>query len=326
MRAVVIDRFGGADAVRLAEDIATPSPGAGEVLIAVRLAALNPADWKLREGWLQAAFLPDFPYVLGFDAAGTVIAHGAGVGAPAIGARVVAKTAVGRGGAGSFADYVTVPTHLACPLPADVSFEQAATLPTAGITAWEALFDTGRLAAGQSVLVNGGGGGTGSFAIQLARDAGARVGATGSPANHDYLRVLGAELALDYGREDLTEAVTDHFPGGVDLLIDTVGQGALARPLDAIRDGGAFVTIGTLVTDEPRPARVRGIWIETATSRRDREAGQLSALVTMLSSGRIVPPAIEIIQPARAAEAIERLREGHVRGKILLRFGDEDAR
>jgi NADPH:quinone reductase-like Zn-dependent oxidoreductase len=199
-------------------------------------------------------------------------------------------------------------------------------LPTAGITAWEALFDTGRLAAGQSVLVNGGGGGTGSFAIQLARDAGARVGATGSPANHNYLRALGAELALDYRREDLTEAVTDHFPGGVDLLIDTVGQGALARPLDAIRDGGAFVTIGTLVADEPRPARVRGIWIETATSRRDREAGQLSALVTMLSSGRIVPPAIEIIQPARAAEAIERLREGHVRGKILLRFGDKDAR
>jgi NADPH2:quinone reductase len=326
MRAVVIDRFGGADAARLAEHIAVPSPGAGEVLIAVRCAALNPADWKLREGWLRSAFVPDFPYVLGFDAAGIVVAHGEGVSGPAIGARVVAKTAVGRGGAGGLAAYVTVPAYLVCPLPDAVSFEQAATLPTAGITAWEALFDTGRLAVGQSVLINGGGGGTGSFAIQLARSVGARVSATGSPANHDYLRALGAEPTIDYRRDDLAEAVKMHFPGGVDLLIDTVGQGALARPLDCIRDGGAFVTIGTLVAGEPRPAPERGIRVETATSSREREAGQLAALVAAMADGRIASPAIEIVPAIHAAEAIEQVRKGHVRGKILLRFGPEDKR
>ena len=152
-----------------------------------------------------------------------------------------------------------MPAHLACPLPDAIPFAHAATLPTAGISAWEALFDTGRLDAGQSVLVNGGGGGTGSFAIQLARAAGARIAATGSPAGHNYLRAIGAELALDYRRDDLAQAVTGHFPGGVDLVIDTVGQGALADPLDCIRDGGAFVSIGTLVADEPRPAPARGI-------------------------------------------------------------------
>jgi len=126
MRAVVIDRFGGVDAVRLAHDIAAPLPGPGEVRIAVRFAALNPADWKLREGWLQSAFAPRFPYVLGFDAAGIVVAQGEGVRAPAIGDRVVAKTVVGRGGAGGLAEYVTVPGHLACPLPDAVPFAHAA--------------------------------------------------------------------------------------------------------------------------------------------------------------------------------------------------------
>jgi NADPH2:quinone reductase len=327
MKAVAISRYGGPSTVRVV-DLPSPGLAPGEVRIFVRAAGLNPADWKLADGWLRDGFEPTFPYALGFDAAGVIAECGDGVEALQVGDRVVAKTAVGRGGAGACAQETVVPAHLVCPLPDTIDFVEAAALPTAGITAWEALFDAGCLTAGQSLLVNGGAGGTGSFLIQLARMAAARVIATASPVNHAYVQSLGAALAIDYRRDDLAAAVTAWCPGGVDLLIDTVGRGRLACPLECIRDGGVFITIGTLVRDEPRPsaeiARQRGIRMATATSSRSREAGQLRALVEALADRRIVPPAIETLPAHRAAEALERLRQGHVRGKLILTLGESD--
>jgi NADPH2:quinone reductase len=253
MRAIAIGGFASVGERVGIVTMPRPEPEAGEIRIAVRAAGLNPADWKLAEGWLQPAFTPAFPYALGFDAAGIVESVGAGVTGLAIGARVVAKTAVGRGGAGALADFVTVAAHLACELPDGLDPVEAAALPTAGITAWEALFDSGGLAAGQWLLVNGGAGGTGSYAIALARMAGARIAATAGAANQDYLRALGVDLALDYRRDWIAE-LRDAVPHGVDLLLDTVGQGVLADPLGSIRDGGALITIGTLVRGEARPS------------------------------------------------------------------------
>lgn len=326
MKAALIDDYRGAGAVRIG-DIPAPPVAAGEIGIAVHAAGLNPADWKLAEGWLEGAFTPTFPYALGFDAAGAVVEIGEGVSDHRLGDRVVAKTAVGRGGAGGCAGRVSVPRHLACPLPPDLDFAVAAALPTAGITAWEALFEVGRLRSGQTMLVNGGAGGTGSIAIQLARMTGARVAATASPANHGYLHALGAECAIDY-RGDVAAAVESHFGGGVDLLLDTVGRGALAQPLAMIREGGSFVVIGTLVANEPRPsaeeALHRNIRIATAMSSREREGGQLRALIAAIGDGRIRPPAIEALPLALAAEALVRLKQGHVRGKIVLMLDEQD--
>jgi len=326
MKAAVIDGYGGAAAVRIA-DLAPPVPGPGEIGVAVHAAGLNPADWKLAEGWLASAFTPPFPYALGFDAAGIVSALGDGVTGHRIGDRVVAKTAVGRGGAGGCAGQVTVAAHLACRLPDALGFAEAAALPTAGITAWEALFEAGRLGKWQSILVHGGAGGTGSFAIQLARMAGARIAATASPRNHPYLLALGADCAIDY-RDDMSAAMRARFGGQVDLLLDTVGQGALDRPLDLIRDGGALVVIGTLIADEPRPPRHeasrRDISVVTAMSSREREGTQLRALVDALGSGRIQPPAIETMPLASVAGALSRLKEGHVRGKLVLLLDEAD--
>jgi NADPH:quinone reductase-like Zn-dependent oxidoreductase len=326
MKAAVIDGYGGARAVRIA-DLAPPVPGPGEIGIAVHAAGLNPADWKLAEGWLAPVLTPLFPYALGFDAAGIVSALGDGVTEHRIGDRVVAKTAVGRGGAGGCAGHVTVASHLACRLPDTLGFAEAAALPTAGITAWEALFEAGRLEKWQSVLVNGGAGGTGSFAIQLARKAGARIVATASPANHPYLRALGADCAIDY-RGDVSATLHARFGGQVDLLLDTVGQGALDRPLDMIRDGGTLVVIGTLVADEPRPsaqaALRRDIRVVTAMSSREREGRQLRALVDALAAGRIRPPEIETLPLAEAADALLRIKDGHVRGKLVLLLEEAD--
>lgn len=323
MKAVAITGFGGADRVRITE-MGAPLPGPGMVSIEARAAGLNPADWKLREGWLSDGFVPDFPFALGFDVAGIVIECGPGVANVSVGDRIVAKTAVGRGGAGGCAQLVTVPSHLAWRIDDHISLEQAAAIPTAGITAWEALFAVARIEPGQRVFINGGAGGTGSFAIAIARMAGARVAATARSENHPYLKHLGAEIAFDYRAPDLVDIVRAQYPEGFDLLLDTVGQGALRNPLALVRDGGAMVTIGTLVRDEPRPAPDRGIRIETAMSSREREAAQLAALVGAIGSGRLALPEIDVIPARNAAAAIERLKAGHVRGKLILSLLPDD--
>ena len=311
MKAVVIDRFGGADAVRIA-DVPRPVPAEGEVLVAMRAASINPADWKLREGWLRAAHEPVFPYVLGFDGAGVVVESGQ---------RVAVKSAVGRGGHGTMAEFATVPAHLAAPLPDTIDFFDAAAVPTAGITAWEMVFEAGRVAPGHRVLVNGGAGGTGSLAVQLARMAGAEVAATAGPENLDYLRSLGA-AAIDYRAGNVEAAVRRLFPNGLDTILDTVGQGALAEPLAMLRGGGRLITVATLVEGEIRPdpseAERRGIAVVTATSDRSREGEQLRNLIEALAAGHIAWPAVDVVPATDASAAIERVRQGHVRGKIVL--------
>ena len=316
MKAVALHGFDGSASVGIA-GVPGIAPGPGEIGISVAAAGLNPADWKLAEGWLRDTYQPSFPYVLGFDAAGTIDAIGPGVADFAIGDRVVAKTAVGRGGAGGCAERTVVAAHLASILPDAIDFITAAALPTAGITAWESTLVAGALRAGQSILINGGAGGTGSFAIGIARMTGARIAATAGAKNLAYLSELGCDLALDY-RTDWRPRLRERFPDGVDVLLDTVGQGVLDHPLDLIRDGGIFVTIGTLVRNEPRPPEQRGIRILTSMSNREREGEQLGALVNALASARLRPPAIETISPVDVPAALDRLKGGHVRGKLVV--------
>ncbi len=327
MRAIALIGYGGEDAVRVM-DVARPALGPGEVRVRLTAAAVNPADWKLREGWLRPVFEPPLPYVLGFDGAGVVIEVGDGVTDLAPGQRVAVKTAVGRGGRGAMAEETVVQANLAAPLPDAVDDLAAAASPTAGITAWEALFQAGRLRAGQTVLVNGASGGVGGFVVPLARAAGARVAATAGPDNLQYVTTLGAELAIDYRQGDIARALRSRFPNGVDLVIDTVGQGALADPLDLISDGGALVTINTLIASEARPdpaaAARRGVRIVTATSSRAREGAQLRTLIAALAEGRLPRPWIETLPAREAARAIERVKQGHVRGKLALSLGPGD--
>lgn len=327
MKAIVIDRFGGPDVVRVA-DVPVPPIAPGRLQIKVETAALNPADWKCREGWLERYHKPAFPYVLGFDFAGTVSGVGEGCAGFKIGDRVVGKTEVARGGPGSLAAFTSTPQNLVVHLPAQISYRDAASIPVAGITAWEATFAVGKLDAGQSILVNGGAGGCGSFAIQIARMVGAQVIATAGPANLDYVKALGADHAIDYRSEDVAAAVAKICPEGVDLVLDTVGQGVLPQSVQIAKKGGRVVTIGTLVADEPQPdaavAASRNVTVATAMSTREREGGQLQLLVDAMAAGKIKAPLIDVLPVARAGEGLERLKAGHVRGKIVLTLGDGD--
>lgn len=322
MRAIVIDRFGGPEQLRLAK-VPTPQPGPGEVLIRVDCAGVNPADWKCREGWLAPFFDYRFPFILGFDVSGTIAATGEGVDGLQVGDRVVAYTKQGMGEWGSYAEYAVVRVEAAVRLPDGVSSADAATMPTAGVTAWEGLFDTGGLTAGQKLLVNGGAGGVGSYAIQLARHAGVDVAATCSRANADYVRGLGADPVIDYRNGSVVDTVRDWAPEGVDMVLDAVGQGTFLQAVEVVKPGGTVGAIVTLIPDEePHDAEAaaeRGVRIVPVMSSYERSGAQLRELASLLGQGHLRPPALEVLPLEDAAEAHRRIQTGHMRGKLVLR-------
>ncbi|MXO74331.1 zinc-binding dehydrogenase [Altererythrobacter aerius] len=321
MQAMVIDRFGEPDVFRLAE-IERPTAGPGQVVIRVAWAGVNPADWKARRGWLAQYFDYRFPFVVGFDAAGTIAEVGAGVTSFAPGDRVVTASNQGLGENGTYAQFVRSDVDRVAHLPGACPMDLAAALPTAGITAFEALFDVGRLEPGQRVLVNGGAGGTGSFAIRLAREAGARVAATARAANHDYLRALGAECAIDYRSGDVAWAVRAWAGDDLALVVDTVGQGTLLDAVDWVRPGGTVAPIGTLIAGEPahdaRRAAARGVRVVPTIASFERQGRQLRALVERLADGAFDTIALTRMTLGQAAEAHRLVEEGHVRGKIVM--------
>ena len=172
------------------------------------------------------------------------------------------------------------------------------------------------------MLINGGSGGTGLWAIQIARELGARVAATAGPANQDLLTTLGVECPIDYRNEDVARKIAEWAPKGVDLLLDTVGQGSLADPAALIRRGGRHVAIETMLPDEALPDAdkfaAKGITAIRASASFESARGHLAALVTAIGDKRMTPPPIETLPLAQAAAAMARVREGHVRGKIIL--------
>ncbi len=325
MRAMVIDGFGGPEVFRAAE-VETPKAGPGEVLIRVAYASVNPADWKCREGWLARFFDYKFPFIVGFDAAGIVAAVGEGIGDYKVGDRVVTSSNQGIGQWGTYAEYVVSVTDRVAKLADGLDFLTAAAIPTAAVTSWEALFDTGGLKAGQSVLINGGAGGMGSFAIQFAKHAGARVAVTCGPANLDYVRELGADLAIDYRTGKVLDGVLAWAPEGVDLIVDTVGQGTLLDGVAMTKPGGLIAPIGTLIPDEPgfdpAVAAGRNVRIVPTMSNHTRAGGQLRTIVDLYNQGVFRAPAIEVLPLEQAGKGQRKVKDGHVRGKILLHVAD----
>lgn len=324
MRAVVIDRVGGPDVLRMA-DLPVPELAAGEVLIRVACAGVNPADWKCREGYLSHFMQYTFPFVIGFDVSGVVAAVGAGVRGVRPGERVFAQTDVGAGKWGAFAEYVAVNADSVVPMPANLGFSDAAAVPTPALAAWAGLFDEGGLKAGQSVLVHGGAGAVGSFAVQLAKAAGARVAATGRTGRRDALSALGCDLTIDYQTDDIAAAVNQWAPEGVDLVLDTVGCGTLPQGLDLLKPGGILVGILTLVNGDSGPdaaeAARRGLRTALAYSRMPSGA-KLREIASRLGAGRLRAPATESLPLQDVTHALELVRQGKAKSKLVLHVAD----
>ncbi len=324
MRAMVIDRFGGPEEFHFAE-VPTPAPGTGEVVIRLAYAAVNPADWKCRAGWFAPYADYEFPFIIGLDGAGIIAAVGPGVSAFKPGDRVATKANQAEKW-GTYAEYVRTEAGRVAAVGSRIPLEEAATVPTCGISAWEGIDHVGHVQAGQTVLVHGGAGGTGSLAIQIARLFGTRVAATCGPDNLEYVRSLGAERAIDYRSENIVEAVTAWAPGGVDFAFDCVGQGSFKDGLKAVKRGGTFGYIKTVIPDEPiismEEGAKAGVKVELVSSNPTRLEGQLARVMDAFNKGQLRAPAIAIMPLEQVAEAHRRVEDGHVRGKIVLKIAE----
>ena len=300
MKAVRFGRFGGPEVLEIV-DLPDPHPGPGQVRIEVRAAGVNPSDWKKRRGLMDG----ELPQTMGYEAAGVVDELGEGVGDVAVGDRVFGFSADGA----AQAELAVLSCY--APIPPSLDFPGAAALPVAIETAARALDQLG-VGGGGTLLVNGASGSVGSAAVQLAVVRGARVIGTASPANHDYLRSLGAE-PVAYG-EGLAGGVRALAPGGVDVALDVAGSGVLPELIELAGGAGHVVTLADFIG-----AREYGVRFSSGDAGRAVHAlGEIDALI---ESGRFSLPVAQTFPLAEVAQAHRISEQGHVRGKLVLLAG-----
>ncbi|MGA9284841.1 MAG: NADP-dependent oxidoreductase [Solirubrobacteraceae bacterium] len=297
MRAVLIHETGGPDVLSL-EEIERPQPDEGEVLIAVKAASVNPIDWKIRRGLRETKM----PKILGNDASGVVEVSRAEDFA-------VGDEVFGIVPSGGYAQFATAPAGTIAKKPTGLSHEQAACLPVAGMTAWQALFDKGKLQAGQTALIAGGAGGVGHLAVQFAKHAGAHTIATGSARNREFILGLGAEEYVDYTSQDVSEAAQD-----VDVAFDAVGGETTASLVPTLRAGGVLVTIANAPPEQA--AAQRGARAELFSMSPSSE--QLARIAALVAEGAVRVEIANTFPLEEARKAHELSEAGHTRGKIVL--------
>ena len=314
MKAILFDHYGESGVLKLA-DISDPHAGPGEVRIRIRAAGVNPVDFKIRKGYLKERIPNQLPIIPGWDAAGVIDETGEGVTSVKAGDEVFAYCRKPVIQFGTYAEYVVVPETFVALKPARASFEEAASIPLAALTAWQSLFDAAGLRAGQTALIHAGAGGVGGFAIQLAKDAGARVIATGSAKNHAYIRSLGADEVIDYTAVDFRDGVRRWCPGGVDVAFDTVGGGEVqAATADVVKPGGTLVSI--LAYEEEAALQRKGI--HTRYVFVSPNCAQLRELAVRYDAGRLQTRLAGVFPLAQAARAHQQMETGHTAGKLVL--------
>jgi NADPH:quinone reductase-like Zn-dependent oxidoreductase len=311
MRAIAEETFGGPITLI---DLPTPEIGAGEVLIRVRGAGVNPFDWKVAEGALKDQMKHRFPLILGFDAAGVIERVGADVPELAEGDEVYGYLFKPVIGEGTYAEYVRAPATIVAKRPVTIGFAEAAALPTPGLTALD-LVDAADTKEGETILIVGATGGVGSYATQLAARRGAHVIATARRTNEAPVRELGAAETIDHTAEDLVDAVRRAHPGGIDAVIDVASdREALGRIATLVNEGGRLAS-SVYAADVEGLAR-RGIVATNVSMQPD--ARRLAELSRMVDAGELSVRLDRTFPLEKAPEAFEERREGRVRGKIVL--------
>ena len=314
MRAVTQQAFGGPDVLEL-QTVPRPVPLPTEVQVRVRAAGVNPVDWKTREGTGMAGVLGEPPFVLGWDVAGVVEQVGFGVTVLKPGDEVYGMPWFPRA-AGAYAEYVTAPSRQFARKPLSASFEQAAGVPLAALTAWQALVDTARVRHGQRVLITAAAGGVGHFAVQFAKHLGAHVIGTASARNHDWLTKLGADELIDYTQVRFEEEL-----GEIDVAVDLVGDAHDAtglRSLHVLRRDGLLVAVPGGVSPQVQAAADE-LGVRVTPMLVEPDATALGRIAQLIDGGEVHVEVEEVFPLERVAEAHTRGERGHSRGKIVLR-------
>ncbi len=314
MRAVFIERFGRNDVLKYGE-FPKPSMGPHQVLIRVHAAGVNPRDWLVRGGRYPFKFaLPKFPFVLGSDVAGEIAEVGDKVSEFAVGDKVYGMQ-VGMGKMGAYAEYISIDVKAVAAIPSSLSFEEAAGIPCAGLTAWQSLHQLAALRADMSVTIIGASGGVGSYAVQLAVAAGANVTAVCSGRNVDFVRSLGARQVVDYRAESYADVLR-----GQDIVLDAIGKDGFQHCRPLLKTGGTYITtvpsLGTF-------AHFFGHNLLFNTQAKivtvKARGSDLCAMNDLVMGGQLKTVIAEVFDLADAADALAQSRTFRTRGKIILR-------
>lgn len=310
MKAVRIHAYGGPELLHY-ETAPRPVPNPDDLLIRVRAAAVNPVDWKIREGYLQGFLNHRLPLIPGWDVSGEVVNVGPEATGFKIGDAVYARPNIERDG--SYAEYIAVKASEAAHKPTRLSHDHAAAVPLAALTAWQALVDVAQLQAGQTVLIHAAAGGVGSFAVQLAKARGAQVIATASAVNTGIVAELGADQFVDYTKTRFEEIVKD-----VDVVFDTLGGDTQDRSWQVLKPGGILVSIISPPVEETAAKHgVRSAFVFVQPNGQ-----QLAAIARLIDEGRMKPIIHTVLPLSEARQAQVISQGGHARGKIVLHVAD----
>jgi NADPH:quinone reductase-like Zn-dependent oxidoreductase len=308
MRAIRQDRLGGPE-VLYETGLPVPRPGPSQILVRVRATALNPTDWKHRA--LPGLFLPEPPFVLGWDVSGEVVAVGHGVTLFAPGDEVFGMLPYPHG-QGAAAQYVVATARAFARKPRNLNHIQAAAIPLAALTAWQALVDTANVQAGQRVLIHAAAGGVGHFAVQIAKARGAYVIGTASAANHEFLRSIGVDETINYRTTDFAETVRD-----VDVVIDPLGTDNALRSIRTLRRGGIVVSLLRVDRDTVlAAAEAAGVRAALMLVEADHEG--MRTLADMAEAHTLKPTIAGVFPLADAAKAHALGDTGRTVGKLVL--------
>ena len=311
MKAVRIERYGNEEVVALAE-VERPTPGDNELLVKVRAAAVNPVDWKIRDG-LGELFGLKPPLILGCEVAGTVEAVGSrgssrtGVSDFVAGDEVYGYLSAHSGG---YAEYVAAPASEFVRKPKHINFDTAASVPVAALTAWQGIFDHGELASGQRILITGASGAVGSMAVQLAKNKGAYVIGTGSGRNEEFVRKLGADEFIDYKKAKFEDKVS-----GVDVVFDTVGGDTQQRAFQTLKRGGVLVS----TVSPPSAEKSKEFGVTVAMVVMMAKGDQLAKINRLFESGKLKVRVATVLPLTEVKKAHQLSSSGHADGKIILR-------
>lgn len=300
--------YGGPAMIQL-DEIAVPTPGPGQVLVSVKAVGINSFDWKLREGFLRQAFPLALPAILGVEFAGEIVELGSDVKRFAAGDRVMTLLH----GLGAYAEYIAVDESVLCRIPEALSDIEATALPISVQTAWEALLAAGEPLPGMKVLIQGGAGAVGGFAVQFAKSSGATVIVTAAAKTRDYVIALGADEVIDYRTERFEDRVKD-----VDLVLDFVGGEMIERSWSVLIAGGAIVTVNSPDIGAKAPSGFRGLF-----ARAQPAPARLAKTAQLVAAGKVRSTIAHVFTLNQLLDAIACNRAGHAPGKIVVDFTRE---
>jgi NADPH:quinone reductase-like Zn-dependent oxidoreductase len=309
MKAVVAHEYGGPEVLKF-EEVLRPEPKENEALVRVIASGVNPADPLTLSGKYAREFGTHLPLIPGYDIAGIVEKTGANLTKLKVGDAVYGYPTFG----GGWAEFVMVTEGEVAPKPRSLNFVEAAAVPMGALTAWQALVDVAQLHAGQTILIHGGSGGVGSFAVQIAKARGARVIATASTANQDLLKQLGADVAVDYTKTRFEDVGKD-----VDAVLDPVGKETLARSYDVVKKGGIVMSL----VARPDPAELEKRGIRGAGISVHPDAEDLAEIAQLIDAGKIKPIVTQVLPLSEAIAAQRQAATHHTRGKVVLRIADD---